>query len=319
MGDFRKKGFDLPNLNEILVEAQQLNNSVQNGQGQGLDILRKRYLAKASQFTGRNTIAYYSGFLQKDQSDMVSITDIDKILFMQCIHGMDKSKGLDLILHTPGGSVAATESLVDYLKNIFGTDIRVIIPQIAMSAGTMIALASKEIIMGKQSNIGPIDPQFGGVSAQGVLDEFNRAVKEVTENPESAALWQVIIAKYHPTFLGDCQNAIEWSKEMVTNWLQSNMFSDQENPEEQAKNVVDKLSDHKLTHTHDKHVSISEAKEYGLKIIDLENMDFNKQVEGCKDFQDCILSIHHCYMATFFTTDAAKIVENDKGAGLVFS
>jgi ClpP class serine protease len=75
---------------------------------------------------------------------------------------MDRSKGLDLILHTPGGDMAATESLVDYLRQMFGKDIRAIVPQIAMSGGTMIALAWKEILMGKHSNLGPIDPQFSG-------------------------------------------------------------------------------------------------------------------------------------------------------------
>ncbi len=63
-----------------------------------------------------------------------------------------------MILHTPGGDIAATESIVDYLYCMFDKDIRVIVPQISMSAGTMIALASKEIVMGKHSNLGPIDP-----------------------------------------------------------------------------------------------------------------------------------------------------------------
>jgi len=73
---------------------------------------------------------------------------------MLAINKLDRSKGLDLILHTPGGDIAATESLVDYLYSMFDKDIRVIVPQISMSDGTMIALASKEIVMGKHSNLG---------------------------------------------------------------------------------------------------------------------------------------------------------------------
>ena len=79
---------------------------------------------------------------------------------MTVVHKLDKQKGLDLILHTPGGETAATESLVDYLRSIFGTDIRAVIPQIAMSAGTTIACACKEIVMGKHSSLWPIDPMF---------------------------------------------------------------------------------------------------------------------------------------------------------------
>lgn len=73
---------------------------------------------------------------------------------MTVIHQLDRNKGLDLILHTPGGDTAATESIVDYLHNMFGNNIRAIVPQLAMSAGTMIACSCKEIIMGLQSSLG---------------------------------------------------------------------------------------------------------------------------------------------------------------------
>ena len=52
-------------------------------------------------------------------SNFVSIDDNDKLAFMSTIQDMDRDKGLDLILHTPGGDVAATESLIDYLTTMF--------------------------------------------------------------------------------------------------------------------------------------------------------------------------------------------------------
>ena len=67
-----------------------------------------------------------------------------------------------LVLHTPGGDIAATESLVDYLYSMFGHNTRVIVSQISMSAGAMIALSAKEIMLDKHSNLGSIDPQMGG-------------------------------------------------------------------------------------------------------------------------------------------------------------
>ena len=133
-----------------------------------------------NKYTGRNIIAYYSAFLQKSGIQQTAIDDGDKNAFMQAIYGLDRSKGLDLILHTPGGNLAATESIVEYLKKMFDNNIRAFIPQIAMSAGTMIALSAKEIIMGKQSNLGPIDPQFGGMSCAGIIEEFETACKEVS-------------------------------------------------------------------------------------------------------------------------------------------
>ncbi len=79
---------------------------------------------------------------------------------MTAVNKLDKSKGLDLILHTPGGEINATEQIVFYLRKVFKNDIRAIVPQLAMSAGTMIALSTKEIWMGLYSNLGPIDPKI---------------------------------------------------------------------------------------------------------------------------------------------------------------
>ena len=75
--------------------------------------------------TGRIVIAYYSDFLQKNNPNR-AIYDNDKNALMQAVYGLDKSKGLDLILHTLGGSSAATESIVNYLRSIFGMDVRVL-------------------------------------------------------------------------------------------------------------------------------------------------------------------------------------------------
>ena len=130
-----------------------------------LDAIRRKYLDELFTLTGRNVIVYYSGWLQKPNSSGSELNDSDKTGFMNCVHRLNKAEGLDLILHTPGGETAATESLIDYLKSIFGNNIRAIIPQLAMSAGTVVACACKEIIMGKHSSLGPIDPQFQGVAA----------------------------------------------------------------------------------------------------------------------------------------------------------
>ena len=116
--------------------------------GSVYDQVRRKYLAKLHQTTGRNVIAYYSSWLQKPEllrQGMLGfeVNDGDKNAFMATIHQLDRTKGLDLFLHTPGGDVAAAESLVDYLRSMFDTDIRAIVPQIAMSAGTMIAWACK--------------------------------------------------------------------------------------------------------------------------------------------------------------------------------
>src|SRR4030042_1954680 len=171
------------------------------------DVIRRKYLRELHDLTGRNIIIYYSGWLQKRNLEGVEVNDADKNGFMTVIPQLDRAKGLDLLLHTPGGETAATESLVDYLRSMFSTDVRAIVPQLAMSGGTMIACSCKEIVMGKQSSLGPIDPQFGGIPAHGVGEEFHRAKREVQQNPSSIPIWQPIIAKYSPTLIGECEKA----------------------------------------------------------------------------------------------------------------
>ncbi len=301
----------MPNWGEVLTEIQGV--SKQNP----LDTVRRKYLAAMNKYTGRNVIAYYSGWLQKGSSG-TSIDDNDKNALMQVVHGLDKSKGLDLILHTPGGQIAATESIVHYLKTIFGNDIRAFIPQLAMSAGTMIALSCKEIIMGKESNIGPIDPQFGGMSCIGVIEEFDSAVKQIQANPASTPLWQAIISKYHPTFLGDCQKAIDWSNKMVKEWLITNMLANNSNPAQDAQKIIDLLGSHKLTHSHGKHIHLDECQKLGIKVIPLESFP-TKRIGSCVDLQDCVLTIHHTYMHTFSNSSAVKIVENHNGSAMIIN
>lgn len=254
---------------------------------------RMALLEDISRHTGRNVITYYSSWLKGYTTEYQSINDDDKNAFMQAVYKLDKSKGLDLILHTPGGDIAATESIIDYLHSIFEKNIRAIVPQIAMSAGTMIALSSERIMMGKQSSLGPIDPQIGGVACGAVLDEFNQAKEDVKKDISSLGLWQVIISKYNPTFLVACARAQEWSTELAEKWIKDGPHK---------KTIIETFSDHTSNKSHSRHISKNKCKEVGLNIEDMENDH---------DLQDLILTLHHCYMIFFDKTIVVKAIENN--------
>ena len=290
----------MPNWNQLLDKVR--------AAGSTHDVIRRRYLAKVHKITGRNTILYYSGWLQKGNIPGAEINDDDKNGFMTVIHEMDRKLGLDLVLHTPGGESAATESLVDYLRSMFGTDIRAVVPQLAMSGGTMIACACKEILMGKQSSLGPIDPQLAGIPAHGVVEEFNQAKKEIREDNSTIPIWQPIIAKYSPTFIGECEKAIAWSNEMTDEWLRTGMFLNDDMHGEKICKIIEELGDHALTKSHARHLSIERCRDMGLKVIELE-VD--------QGLQDAVLSVHHACMLTFSATPAFKIIENHRGVAFI--
>ena len=266
-----------------------------------------KYTRELSEKTGRNTIVYYSGWLTTDDEE-ISIDSFDKNGFMATIKDLDKKIGLDLVLHTPGGSIDATESIIDYLHAVFGDNIRAIIPQMAMSGGTMIACSCKEILMGKHSSLGPVDPQIRGVSAQTVIEEYELAKKEIAENPEETIFWKILLDKYPPNFLFEYRKAMEWSKDILEKSLKYSMFKS--GNQKIIENIIYELISRDVTKDHSRNLSAKKCKEIGLNIMDIEKDE---------ELQDIILSIHHSCISYFNQIDACKLYSNQNGVFLVMN
>lgn len=280
------------------------------------DVIRRKYLKRLSDKTGRNALLYYSGWLQKHGRTIgrfMSINDGDKNGFMDALEEMDVSRGLDVILHTPGGDMAATESLVDYLRQKFGGDMRAIVPQLAMSGGTIIACACKEILMGKQSSIGPIDPQINGLPASGIVNEFDNAHKEMEQDPGKSRVWGPVLSGYYPSLIDSCRKAMDWSEELAAECLSASMFkdelaSDPEGARAKIGDIVHLLTDQSVTKSHARHIPMPVCKKVGLKVVDLEE---------CQDLHDTILSVHRAATLSIMNTNAIKITENQEGRAYV--
>jgi len=230
---------------------------------------------------------------------LVSVADDDMLGVMESVHGL-AGPNLDLILHSPGGSASAAEQIVKYLRTKFG-HIRIIVPHMAMSAATMIACAADEIVMGKHSFLGPIDPQLimhtalgpRAVPAQAILEQFERALGDATD-PVKLRVWAPMLTQYGPDLLVTCQNAARLSEDLVSEWLQSHMFKGQPDCEAKGKAIARGLSDHNLFKTHARPISRDELLAKGLSGVNALEQD---QVE-----QDLFLSVHHATAHTFTST-----------------
>lgn len=302
----------MPTWGEILTELKQTE---ERGVKPPFDTVRRKYIASIYKKTGRNIILYATKWTQASNIDpeLLSITDEDVQGLMEVIHGLE-GPNLDLIVHSPGGSPEATEAIVSYLRTKFD-DIRVIIPQSAMSAATMLACASNRIIMGKHSFISPIDPQLilhtqvgvQAVPAQAILDQFELAKSEC-EDPKKLGSWLPILSQYGPALLIQCQNAIDLSKQLVEEWLESYMFAGKGNAKVISKKIAGKLADHQEFKSHGRHINRDKAKGMGLIIEDLEK----DQV-----LQDLVLSVFHATTHSFNGTNAVKIIENHNGKAFI--
>ena len=271
------------------------------------DSMRQKYLGKLSDYTDRCTIAYYSSFLDKTDVPNLDVNDSDMEGFMNAVKGLECDKGLDLILHTPGGDPTAAEAIVKYLKEKFSSDIRVIVPQIAMSAGTMIACCAKEIIMGKQSSLGPVDPQFNGIPAHNIKQEFDEAKEDLKNNPENAQYWAIKLQQYPAAFMKTAMDAIDLSDELIRRWLDDVMLSENS---DKLNMAVSFLGSHENSKVHGRHYQYRECMENGLNI---------KLMEDDDALQDLILSVHHSFMITFQQTSAVKIISNNQNKSFISS
>jgi len=296
----------MPTWGQLLGE---IRTQIQGGDQQAFDTIRNKYLKELSDFTGRDTIIYATRWTSGDAPpNLVSITDEDIHAFMEAVSGL-KSENLDLIIHSGGGSAEATDAIVSYLRQKF-KHIRIIVPQAAMSAGTMLSCSADIIVMGKQSSIGPIDPQFilqtavgvQAIPAHAILEQFKKAQEDCATNPKNLNSWLPMLSQYGPALLVRCQDQIDFGKELVGNWLKEYMFKGEESgiPDK----IAEYLSNHGNFKTHGKHIGIEKAKEIGLKI---------EQLEDNQDFQDKVLSAFHATMHAFGSTNTAKIIANQNG------
>ncbi|WP_259968924.1 SDH family Clp fold serine proteinase [Leisingera caerulea] len=300
----------MPNWSQVLDELREEDSKRANSQKSTLDVVRRRHLLALSQYTNRNVIAYYSGWLSKPYSFGMDIQDEDRNAFMMAVHELDRNKGLDLILHTPGGEIAAAESLVHYLRQMFGNDVRAVVPQLAMSAGTMIACSCKSIVMAKHSNLGPIDPQIAGIPAAAVKEEFEEAIRQINADQSRLSGWQFILSKYTPTYLAKCENAVRWSQDFVKRELIANMLAGKPDAEDIATRIVETLTDFSGNKSHSRHIHSDECISIGLNI---EHLEEDKQL------QDLVLTVHHCFMHSLSNTACTKIVENQNGVAFIKS
>ena len=307
----------MPTWGQILNELSESARGSPNGIPD-LDGVRRKYLAHLSDVTGRATILYSTAWFESraisPEAIQVALSDVQG--FMEAVSNIEESK-LDLVLHSPGGSPEAAQSVVEYVRQRFD-HVRVFVPVAAMSAATMIALSADVIVMGQHSQLGPTDPQFiistpegtRTAPAQAILDQFALAKKECRQDPANVAAWMPIIRTYAPGLLTQCQRAQGQAVTMVAGWLERFMLAGSPNVQSEAKKIAEWFTTYANFGSHGERVGRETTRELGVEVQDLEE-------DG--ELQDALLSVHHATMHTFSQTNAMKIIENHHGRAWILS
>jgi len=186
-------------------------------------------------------------------------------------------KTLNLVLHSPGGDGTVVEKFVG-LCCAQCNRFRVLIPNEAKSAATLIALGADEIVMGPPAELGPIDAQVliiaNGIprmiSAQSFIDARDMLLvqyAEQTKNGEDAGATMQMLATLDLPFIAECERLMEFGRDVARKFLEQYMFKGKKDKVKKAEKVVKILSSVKQFLVHGRRVDGSTARtELGLNV-----------------------------------------------------
>lgn len=205
-----------------------------------------------------------------------------------------KRQCLTVVLTTPGGIVQVVERLVELMRHHYD-QVNFVVPDYAMSAGTILALSGDEIYMDYFSRLGPIDPQIQKgdqlVPALSYLLQYERLGKKAQAG-EFTAADAVLLQKLDLAELDLYEQARELSITLLKKWLSVYKFKNwtefetrklpvgPEDRENRAREIAAKLNDPHLWHSHSRAISMHTLRsELNLKINDLaEKADLHRNI-----------------------------------------
>jgi len=273
---------------------------------------RKVQLKRISEIRQRDILVYAS---DSNKSNLpISILPADLLPFKDQLSYLTTDK-VDVLLETPGGIAETVEDLVKLVRSRHN-QLGIIIPGMAKSAGTIFSMAGDDILMGDTSSLGPIDAQIVSngkrFSADAFLDGLEKIKKEVLESGKLNPAYIPMLQSISPGEIQHFENAQNFSKTLVKNWLSQYKFKNWEThnssgeivtPEEkesQANEIANKLCKHSDWLTHGRSIRIQDLLEMGLKIY-----DYSKET----NLNDAIERYYTLLRLTFDLTGIYKIFE----------
>ncbi len=237
----------------------------------------------------------------KDFRDSVEILTKSKI----------KKDRLVVLLNTPGGSAETVEEMVIVTRHAY-KEVYFVVPDYAMSAGTILCMSGDKIFMDYSSSLGPIDPQvFNGkrwVPALGYLDKIEELIEKSSKGNLTRAEY-VLIQNTDLAELRSYEQARDLTTELLKDWLVRYRFKDWKmNAKKQkvtkdmkikrADMVAKKLSDNKIWHSHARSIDINKVKNIlGLEIEDYSNSPIQEII---RNYNDLVCDYIQAYGLDFF-------------------
>ncbi|MCL4836725.1 MAG: hypothetical protein KJ058_02005 [Thermoanaerobaculia bacterium] len=213
---------------------------------------RQDLFSDLEQEIGLPVVTFFTSF-----DSPVGITHDDVDMLQGVLQEMDLSRGLALVISSPGGDGLAAEALIKVCRSYSGTGgYEALVPGRAKSAATMICLGAERIVMGPASELGPVDPQVPIPNREGIEwlpaydivqsyeDLFTRCVAE--KGNLEPYLQQ--LGRFEAQKIQGYRMAIGLADDIAVKALGSGMFAG-DDPAEIKKRIAPFLNPaHKLAH-----------------------------------------------------------------------
>ncbi len=199
----------------------------------------------------------------------------------------ERRKKLLVIIDTLGGTVEVAERIVTTLRHYY-EEVTFLIPDKAMSAGTVLVMSGDAILMDHFSCLGPVDPQLYEegkpipISVLSYLEQYERFVKKAEEGTLTSADL-VLLQKLDAADLRQYELAAKLSVRLIQDWLVKYKFKDwskhgstsenvtQKEKKKRAEEIAQALNDQERWGTHRRRINRGVLSELKLKIDDLED------------------------------------------------
>jgi len=268
-----------------------------------------KYIQDMEQHMDRDILAVFGPITYgMEQRTRDAITDI---------HGPSRRNGLAVILDTPGGVVEVVERMVNVIRHFY-EDVRFIIPDRAMSAGTIFAMSGDSICMDYYSVLGPIDPQVVKdgklVPALSYLVQFERLIKKDLDGKLSSAEY-ALLSKLDLAELHQYEQARELTMTLLRRWLSRYKFKNwdvtkttgrpvtPEMREDRARSIGEVLSDNERWNSHGRGISRETLESDEIKLR-IDNLDEDRHL------QRLVREYHHCLMDWMATLNVSNLVQS---------
>ena len=210
----------------------------------------------------------------------------------------NKTKDVAIILETGGGYIEVTERIVSVLRHQYSGEVSFIVPNYAMSAGTVLVMSGDHIFMDYYSVLGPIDPQIQNsagemVPALGYLNKYNELIRKSYRGTLSTAELTFLVEKFDPAEMDLYEQARDLTIDLLKTWLVRYKFKNwnrtrtkkkrvtQKMRENRAEQIALKLNDTRLWRSHGRGLSMAVLQnDMKLVIEDFgQNASLNEKIQ----------------------------------------